>query len=169
MLTHFRLIALTGVAVIAIVASAAASLWPADDDVARLSPGYGGVCEACDLSGRILVDARLAGGAFHNAKFNDAVMNRVDGAGADFDGSDFSDAILDRARFLNARFGPARMDRASMEGADFTGADLSRATGLTPSQLAHACGDAETQLPRGLSIRSCATQREAPALAQSQS
>jgi len=156
-LTHFRLIALAVIAAIAAGASAAAAFWPAEGNVVRLSPAYGGICEACDLSGRILVDARMQGGAFRNAKFSSAVMTRASAADADFEGSDFTDAILDEADFTRARFGRARMERATLIGADFSGADLSRASGLTPEQLARACGDADTRLPRGLAIPNCAS------------
>lgn len=156
MLTQFRLIALAGVAVTAAAASAAAALWPSGAEVPRLAPGYGGVCEACDLSGRILVDARLSGGQFQSARFREAVMNRVLATDGLFHGADFSGAILDDGDFARARFPAANFAGASMVATRFPGADLSGAVGLTQAQLDQACGDESTKLPRGLRIAPCA-------------
>jgi uncharacterized protein YjbI with pentapeptide repeats len=157
MLSHFRLIALAGVAITAAAASAAAALWPSPPEMARLAPGYGGVCEACDLSGRILVDARLSGGQFRRAAFRDAVMNRVLATDGLFDDADFSGAILDDGEFARARFPGANFTGASLAATRFPGADLSGAVGLTQAQLDQACGDAATKLPQGLHIAPCAT------------
>ncbi len=155
MLTHFRLIALAGVAVTAAAASAAAALWPSAPEMARLAPGYGGVCEACDLTGRILVDARLSGGQFQRAQFTNAVMNRVLAADGLFDGADFAGATLDDGEFARARFPGATFAGASLRGTRFPGADLSEALGLTQAQLDQACGDGTTKLPEGLRIAPC--------------
>jgi uncharacterized protein YjbI with pentapeptide repeats len=156
MLSQFRLIALAGVAVTAAAASAAAALWPSGPEVPRLAPGYGGVCEACDLTGRILVDARLSGGDFRRARFREAVMNRVLATDGLFDQADFTDAILDDGEFTRARLPAANFTGASMVATRFPGADLSGAVGLTQAQLDQACGDATTRLPRGLRIAPCA-------------
>lgn len=112
------------------------------------------------MSGRILVDARLAGGEFRRAKFNNTVMTRVDAADADFASADFTDAILDHGRFIRARFDRAQMTGASVLMTDFSGADLSQAIGLTQSQLSRACGDEATRLPRRLTIPRCDARHE---------
>lgn len=156
MLSQFRLMVLAGVAVTAAAASATAALWPTGADIPRLAPGYGGVCEACDLSGRILVDARLSGGDFRRAKFHDAVMSRVLATDCLFDEADFSGAILDDGDFARARFLSTNFAGASLRATRLNGADLSSALGLTQEQLDEACGDEATKLPRGLRLARCA-------------
>lgn len=146
---------LAGVAVTAAAASATAALWPTGAEVPRLAPGYGGVCEACDLSGRILVDARLNGGDFRRAKFHNTVMNRVLAADCQFDEADFTDAILDEGEFQRTRFGRAVMTRTRLKATNISDADLSEVLGLTQSQLAEACGNHATRLPEGLSVPRC--------------
>jgi Pentapeptide repeats (8 copies) len=143
------------VAALGVVSGGAAfAQWPFGP-VVKLEPGYGGLCEDCDLSGRILVAARLTNGVFHRANFRGAVMSHADGSGSAFDEADFTDAILDDAKFAGVLFGRARMTRARMARTDFSGADLSRVIGLTQAQLSEACGDDRTLLPRGLAIPLC--------------
>ena len=45
---------------------------------------------------------------------------------------------------------------------NLAGADLSGATGLTQKQLDQACGDKETKLPEGLTIKPCPDEIEKP-------
>lgn len=162
-------------------AGALAGQASAQRDVARLEPGYGGVCEECDLSGRILAGARMTNSVFNRSNFSNAVLARADASRSQFEGANFSDADLRRARLVNARCPRARFDRAILvqtdaRGADFTrasfssadvtrmnlrdanlsGADLRNARGLTQAQLDQACGDRRTRLPRGLRVEMCA-------------
>lgn len=139
-------------------AGVASAQWQSAEAV-RLEPGYGGVCEGCDLSGRILAGARMTGGQFQRARFRAAIMSGVESADVNFEDADFTDAILDHADFQRARFGRARMHRARMVNTDFSDADLSRVIGLTQAQLAEACGSERTRLPRGLVIADCAASR----------
>ena len=44
---------------------------------------------------------------------------------------------------------------ATLAGANVSGAEMDRAVGLTQAQLNRACGDADTRLPRGLSVPRC--------------
>jgi uncharacterized protein YjbI with pentapeptide repeats len=147
--TQFRLIALAGTALLAVWAGAALAQRP-QAEVVRLDPGYGGVCEACDLSGRVLAGARMSNSIFDRSDFSRAVLTRVDATGSRFEHCDFSSADLSHAKLVRARLNGARFN-----GAILSGADLREAEGLTQRQLDHACGDADTRLPRGLRVRSC--------------
>jgi uncharacterized protein YjbI with pentapeptide repeats len=59
---------------------------------------------------------------------------------ADLSGADLSDANL---------------SRATMIGANLRNANLTGAEGVTQSQLDDACGDTNTKLPSGLTIKPC--------------
>ena len=91
-------------------AGVASAQWQSAEAV-RLEPGFGGVCEGCDLSGRILAGARMHRSVFTRANFANAVLTRADASGAAFEGADFSGADLSRVRF----------DDADCSGADFSG------------------------------------------------
>ena len=47
------------------------------------------------------------------------------------------------------------MGSTSLSGAHLSGADLHDAKNLTQTQLELACGDADTKLPEGLTIKPC--------------
>lgn len=182
MLTQLRLAVFAAAALGAVSASQAAfAFWPFGDS-ARLEaqPAYGGVCEECDLSGRILAGARMTHSNFSGSDFSNAVLTRADASHSEFDGADFTQADLTRARLIDAscpqaRFDRARLQQADARGADFTranfgsadvtrmnfdgadlsGADLRHTRGLTQDQLDRACGTPRTRLPRGMRVESC--------------
>lgn len=156
MLTQFRLAALGAVALCGVWAGQASAFWPFGD-VARLSlsPAYGGVCEECDLSGRILAGAKMSDSVFNGSNFTSAVLARADATGSRFDDANFTDADLERARFVRASFTRAQFYGARLAQANFAGADLRFSVGLTQQQLSSACGDERTQLPRGLQVPRC--------------
>jgi uncharacterized protein YjbI with pentapeptide repeats len=56
---------------------------------------------------------------------------------------------------VGGSFNGAKFKNANLAKANFSGSDLSTATGLTQAQLDAACGDAETRLPKGLSLPAC--------------
>lgn len=181
MLTQLRLVAFAATALTAVSASQAFAFWPfGADPRLDLAPAYGGVCEECDLSGRILTGARMTHSNFSRSDFSNAVLARADASHSEFDGADFTQADLTRARLIDAscpraRFDRARLAQADARGADFTranfaqadvtrmnfenadlsGANLRNAHGLTQAQLDQACGDGRTRLPRGLSVGRC--------------
>lgn len=182
MLTQLRLALFTAAALAAVsVSQAASAFWPFGADP-RLdhAPAYGGVCEECDLSGRILAGARMTHSNFSRSDFSNAVLTRADASHSEFTGADFTQADLTRARLVDAscpraRFERARLAHSNARGADFTrasfahadvtqmnfedadlsGADLRSARGLTQTQLDQACGDRRTRLPRGLRVERC--------------
>lgn len=181
MLTHFRLAVFAAAALVAASASQASAFWPFGAEARLdLAPAYGGVCENCDLSGRILTGARMTHSNFSRSDFSNAVLVRADASHSEFEGADFTQADLTRTRLVDAscpqaRFDRARLQQANARGADFTranfgaadvthmnledadlsGADLRNARGLTQAQLDEACGDRQTRLPRGLRVGRC--------------
>ena len=181
MLTQLRFAAFAAAALGVVSVGQASAFWPFGADVrVDMAPAYGGVCEDCDLSGRILTGARMTNSNFSRTDFSNAVLARADGSHSEFDGANFTQADLTRTRLIDAscphaRFVRARLEQADARGADFTratfahadvtrmnlddadlsGADLRNARGLTQAQLDEACGDRRTRLPRGLQIGRC--------------
>lgn len=181
MLTHFRLAVFAAAALVAASASQAFAFWPFGADARLdLAPAYGGVCEDCDLSGRILTGARMTHSNFSRTDFSNAVLTRADASHSEFEGADFTQADLTHVRLIDAscpqaRFDRARLAQADARGADFTranfadadvtrmnfedadlsGADMRNARGLTQAQLNEACGDGRTRLPHGLRVGRC--------------
>lgn len=130
----------------------------------------GANCPGCNLFQAKLSGAELEGRTYARSRLRQsdlslAVMNRANFAGADlrdvnayggvFASANFSGANLTNANFVGAHLQGANFRSAILQGANFSGAEMDRATGLTQSQLDHACGDQATRLPRGLSIPPC--------------
>lgn len=179
MLTGFRLAVIAAAAFGAVWVTQALAFWSFSTP-ARLAPGYGGACEECDLSGRLMAGARMTNSVFNRADFSNAVLTRADASGSQFEAADFTSADLTLvslvgARCLRAQFDDATLRHvdargadlrgadfrgaivtgASFDGADLSGADLRQAEGLTQAQLDQACGDGQTRAPRGMRIRAC--------------
>lgn len=120
----------------------------------------------------ILRHADLTDADFHFSNFAAAQMQSAVLAGTDLRQSVFVFADLTNARFERALLGSTLFYRANLQGADFKdahfedvdlrGADLRGVKNLTTEQLSHACGDAETQLPPGLTVAPCKPGREIP-------
>lgn len=181
MLTQFRFALITAIAVSAIWAGQASAFWPFNTTAhIERSPAYGGACEDCDLSGRILAGARLRDSVFNGSDFSHAVLTRADASGSEFADANFTEADLRRAKLIGAECPRARFERATLvnvdargadfrravfseanvarmnlQGADLSGADMRTAAGLTQTQLDAACGDRRTRLPDGLRVRRC--------------
>ncbi len=181
MLTQFRLAVFAAAAFGAAWAGQASAFWPWGD-VARiaLAPTYGGACEGCDLSGRILAGAKMSNSDFDRSNFSHAVLARADASGSSFEEANFTAADLRRAKLVSARcpravfeaamlaqadargadlrfadFTGADLHRANLDGANIAGADLRNAQGLTQAQLDTACGDRLTRVPNGMRVRVC--------------
>ena len=71
-------------------------------------------------------------------------------AGVDLSWADLGDANLSGAVFFAADLSGAVLSRA-----DLSGANLEDANNLLQESLDHACGDEETELPDGLTIKPC--------------
>lgn len=181
MLTQFRLAMIVAAMLATVWTGQAAAFWPfGGPSRISIAPAYGGVCEECDLSGRLLVGAKMTNSVFNGSDFSGAVMTRVDATNSEFEAANFTDTDLRRATFADAHCPRARFERASLvsadgrranftrasfagadvtnmnfDGADLSGADLRGARGLTQAQLDNACGDARTRLPRGMRVAWC--------------
>lgn len=118
-----------------------------------------------DISHVDLRHADMSNGNFHKSRFMfsnltgaDALQTRfiaADFSNAKLDHADFTDAVFDNAVFIRTKFGDADLTTATFLGANFSSANLSNVTGLTQEQIDFACGDARTQLPDGLNIKTC--------------
>lgn len=128
---------------------------------------------ACDISSKVLPDYVMTPGSnFQRTRAVEARIGRLVASGVRLDLADFTSASLPNARFTgsilrgatfrNARLHKSDFTAAVVTAVDFTGAqlpgaDLQSAIGLTRAQLKSACGDAQTKLPEGMSIATCAT------------
>jgi uncharacterized protein YjbI with pentapeptide repeats len=130
----------------------------------------GASCPHCnlfqaDFSNLEMKDRNFAGARLRQADFSAAVMNHTTFAGGDLrdlnaygavlTGASFAGANLTNASFVGAYLQGANFRGATLSGVNFSGAEMDRAIGLTQGQLAGACGDAATSLPRGLHLRPC--------------
>jgi uncharacterized protein YjbI with pentapeptide repeats len=108
-----------------------------------------------NLTGARLRQADLSLAVMNRTRFTNADLRDVEAYGGVFSGSNFSGANLTNASFVGANLDGAAFSGATLTGVNFAGASLQRVTGLTQGRLNGACGDAATQLPRGLSIPPC--------------
>jgi uncharacterized protein YjbI with pentapeptide repeats len=108
-----------------------------------------------DFTGARLRQADLSAGIFNHSRFAGADLRDVNAYGALFSGADLSHANLTHGSFVGAYFEGANLTGAILDGANFSGAEMERARGLSQGRLDHACGDASTRLPPGLSIPRC--------------
>ena len=130
----------------------------------------GASCPGCnlfqaDLSRKELRAKNYAGARFRQSDFTAATLSMSNFSGGDLrdlnaygalmTGVNFSRTDLTNASFVGAYLEGASFAGANLTGVNFSGAELGRARGLTQAQLAKACGDATTILPRGLSLRRC--------------
>lgn len=111
--------------------------------------------EARNLTGARLRQADLSLSTFDKSKFAGANMSVVNGFGIRAEHADFSDVNFEDAILVGGSFNGAKFDNANLRRVNLSGSDLSTATGLKQAQLNEACGDAETRLPKGLSLRAC--------------
>jgi uncharacterized protein YjbI with pentapeptide repeats len=84
-----------------------------------------------------------------------ANLSRADLSDANLRSADLSDANLRGADLSGANLSRADLRYADLRHANLSGADLSGARKLTQMQLDQACGDANTKLPAGLTIKPC--------------
>jgi uncharacterized protein YjbI with pentapeptide repeats len=133
-LTQFRLAVFAMAALAAAWAGQASAFWPFAPPPVRIeiAPAYGGVCEDCDLSGRLLAGAKMSNSVFNGSDFSGAVMTRVDASHSAFRGANFRRVDLTRALLLQAHcedadFQQARMQNVLADGAVFDGANFNDA------------------------------------------
>jgi uncharacterized protein YjbI with pentapeptide repeats len=125
----------------------------------------GAACPGCNLFQADLSRKVLSGKSFARARLRQADLTAVTMANANlansdlrdvnayaglFTGANFTGADLTNATFVGSYLQGARFSGANLSGVNFSGAEMDRASGLTQRQLAGACGDSLTKLPRGL-------------------
>jgi Pentapeptide repeats (8 copies) len=105
-----------------------------------------------DLRKANLQFADLRGAYLFIANLTDAVLIRANLSGANLIGADLSGAYL-----FSANLSDADLSDAELSGANLSGADLRNVKNLTQTQLEEACGNANTKLPEGLTLKPCPT------------
>lgn len=111
--------------------------------------------KAVDVSGARLRQSDMQLATFDDWNLKGANLSVSNLFGARFNRADFSGANLERATAVGTYFGRSNFANANLDGANLSGADLSVARGLTQQQLASACGDTSTALPKGMSVPAC--------------
>ena len=126
--------------------------------------------ERANMSRAVLFGADLSGADLRRANLNKAILNvanlskaylvevnlsyacllNANLSGAALNGVDLSNAFLRFADMSGADLNGANLDYAEMDNADLRGVK-----NLTQSQLAKACGNKKTKLPKGLTINFC--------------
>ena len=118
-----------------------------------------------NFSGADLRRADLTRGDFTGSDFSGSIFKGTDAIDCQFSKANFENAKLDHANFTgsnfsganmkNVKFGDAIVSNSRFDGADLSGADLSKVQGLSPDQIATACGDNETRLAEHMIITIC--------------
>ena len=124
------------------------------DAVASIKAGHHD-CPKCilagaDLTNQCVKDGNLQGADFDNTRLVLACMSHAN----------FRHATFRRADLSGANLAGSNLDGADLTGAIFSitsikATDLTRAKGLTQTQLDAACGDADTKVPAGLTVKVC--------------
>ncbi|MBI5578753.1 MAG: pentapeptide repeat-containing protein [Deltaproteobacteria bacterium] len=111
--------------------------------------------EKAKLSWASLKGSMLANTVMKDAEMIDTDLSEAVLESANLENANLSGAVLKGAALNRARFSEANLTGAVFEGAVLIGADLGRARNLTQEQLDIACGDKDTILAAGLSIKEC--------------
>jgi uncharacterized protein YjbI with pentapeptide repeats len=109
------------------------------------------------LRGAFLFGADLSGANLSGAKLTSADLSHANLSGADLSGANLTDVNQDVFFTPPIDLSNANLSRATLTNANLSGADLSNAKNLTQMQLDEACGDANTRLPGGLTLKPCPT------------
>lgn len=108
-----------------------------------------------DLRGANLFGATLNRAHLNRAHLNDATLSDADLSDAHLNHATLSGADLSDADLSDADLLFADLVGANLSGANLSGADLRGARFLTQQQLNQACGDTNTKLDPGLTIKPC--------------
>jgi len=115
-----------------------------------------------NLSGQWLLENDLRRADLRVANLSGAILSYANLSGADLtnanlSGADLRAANLRNAKLTSADLSGAYLDFATLSGAKLINVDLSGDVMLTQKQLAEACGNANTKLPKGLTLKPCWT------------
>ena len=127
--------------------------------------------DSATLSGAVLFRAELIGADLTRANLSDANLSGANLSGARLGIAIPSDSIvvdprsgvvedlgganLSKANLSFADLSGADLTHANLSGADLSDANLSDVKNLTQAQLDEACGNANTKLPRELTLKPC--------------
>lgn len=112
----------------------------------KLDAWYGEDRQTGELRGRVFLEGvELPKAKLAEGNFLGAILDRATLTGADLSGTN-----LYRASLIGAD-----LNDAILQGTDLSGAELTDAVGLTQKQLDNGCGDEDTKLPDGLTIKPC--------------
>jgi hypothetical protein len=106
-----------------------------------------------DLSGADLFLANLSDSGMHKANMSGAYLQQADLSAAYLQEANLSSASLMWANLSEAKLMKSNLTRANLWSTNLSGADLSGAKNVSQGQLDKACGDKETKLPPGLTIK----------------
>lgn len=112
-------------------------------------------CIGCNLSGAHLRVARIAGADLARADLSAADLISADLGRTNLTGANLTNANLIRASLVGATLTGAQLQGANLTRTHIEDTDLTRARGLTQAQLRLACGNANTKLPAGFSVKPC--------------
>jgi hypothetical protein len=123
--------------------------------------------DRANLSGQWLRGNDLSEAYLRNANLTGADLSGANLSGASVQGANLRDAILDEANLSGADLSSANLRGANLRDANLRGANLRGANlrdakmggvrNLTQLQLDEACGNANTGLPDGLTLKPCST------------
>ena len=108
------------------------------------------ILAGADLTNQCVKDGNLRGADFDNARLVLACMSH-----ADFRRATFRRADLSGANLANSNMNGADLTGAVLNITSIKGTNLAHAKGLTQKQLDAACGDAETKVPSGMTVKLC--------------
>ena len=108
----------------------------------------GATLSGADLSGANLIGANMLFANLGGANLGGAYLS-----GANLSGADLRGAYLSGANLGYANLSSADLRGANLIGANLIGANLIGAKDLTQEQLDKACGNADTKLPEGLTLK----------------
>ncbi len=128
------------------------NLQEADFNTANLENSNVG---SADLRGAVLSYANLRGADLSNANLQRADLREANLKSADLSFANLEGAGLGLADMQGAKLIGAILKGADILGALLHGANLEVAEGLTQAQLDQACGNEETKLPNGLTVKGC--------------
>lgn len=112
-------------------------------------------CPHCVLAGADLTNQCVKNGNLVGADFDHARLVLMCMSFANFKGATFRGADLSGANLAHAILDGADLTGALMTITSIKGTDLTRVRGLTQTQLDAACGDADTKVPAGMTVKTC--------------
>jgi hypothetical protein len=109
-----------------------------------------------DLSGAHLREANLSGAQLFRAGLSRTDLGYANLSGANLTSANLNSAALFATNLRDAQLFGADLSGANLSEANLSGANLSTAKSLTQTQLDRgACGNADTKLPEGLTVKPC--------------